>query len=316
MVRTAAQTRSRADWDGTQNAGGAAAGQAQAPAETTQTAQTGSTAGTSGTAGAATQAAAPPRRRLRTRRRRTGGARAGSGTRRTGPRSWRHLARRSTAAVSALVLVAAVAGLTRWGRGAPAPTQPPVKAMTITDKGARTTYVCPAQPADTLAVTDKAPTTARTVITPLGQSRSITYRGEDLRVDAATSLGAGDGGVLTMEPAGDQAVSAASAVTTLTTGGDLRGLTAAPCTQPSATASTVYQAEAASLARMEKDERQGASPEQVAEKLYRMAVSRRRPRPLTTLGVNYFLLYLLYRLLPRNFGNWLVGRIYAPQHSN
>lgn len=228
--------RSPQDPDGTQNAGGAAAGQAQAPAETTQTAQTGSTAGTSGTAGAATQAAAPPRRRLRTRRRRTGGARAGSGTRRTGPRSWRHLARRSTAAVSALVLVAAVAGLTRWGRGAPAPTQPPVKAMTITDKGARTTYVCPAQPADTLAVTDKAPTTARTVITPLGQSRSITYRGEDLRVDAATSLGAGDGGVLTMEPAGDQAVSAASAVTTLTTGGDLRGLTAAPCTQPSAVA--------------------------------------------------------------------------------
>lgn len=82
------------------------------------------------------------------------------------------------------------------------------------------------------------------------------------------------------------------------------------------TASTVYQAEAASLARMEKDERQGASPKQVAEKLYRMAVSRRRPRPLTTLGANYFLLYLLYRLLPRSFGNWLVGKIYAPQHSN
>ena len=77
------------------------------------------------------------------------------------------------------------------------------------------------------------------------------------------------------------------------------------------TASTAYKAEAASLARMENDERNGARPEQVAEKLYRMAVSRRRPRPITTLGANDFLLCLLYRLLPRSFANWLVGKIYA-----
>lgn len=77
------------------------------------------------------------------------------------------------------------------------------------------------------------------------------------------------------------------------------------------TESSVYRAEAASLARMENDERNGAKPDQAAEKLYRLAVSHRNPPPLVTLTAGDDLLYLVYRLLPRNISNWIVGKIYA-----
>ncbi|BDA63665.1 DUF5719 family protein [Actinomyces capricornis] len=202
-----------------QEAGARGSSQTPAPPETPTASE--------GSAAAATSAAPtrPARRRLRTLRRRRPGA----------PLSWRRVAHRSAAVASALVLVAGAAGLTWWGRHSPAPMTPSsVEALTIAEQGARTVYVCPGQPGNTLAVTEKGTTTARTLITPVGRAQSIDYRGETLDSEGTTSLDAGTGGVLSIEPAGSQAVSAATVVTSLTNDGDLRGLTAAPCTQPSA----------------------------------------------------------------------------------
>lgn len=77
------------------------------------------------------------------------------------------------------------------------------------------------------------------------------------------------------------------------------------------TGSAVYKKLESSLARMEKDERGGASPAEVAARLYKMAVQKSRPRPVQTLGAGYHVLFALWRFLPRRFGNWLVGRLYA-----
>ena len=51
---------------------------------------------------------------------------------------------------------------------------------------------------------------------------------------SATSMSTAEGGILTLAPADGRVANAVGAVTTLTKSGDLRGLTAAPCTQPSA----------------------------------------------------------------------------------
>ncbi|RRD24442.1 DUF5719 family protein [Actinomyces bowdenii] len=167
----------------------------------------------------------PARRRLRPLRARRSRA----------PLSWRRLARRCVAAASALVLVSGAAGLTWWGRHSPAPMAPAgVEAVTIAEQGARTVYNCPGRPGNTLAAADEGETTARTLITPVGRARAIDYRGEALKSEGTTSLDTGTGGVLSIEPAESQAVSAATVITSLTNGGDLRGLTAAPCLQPSA----------------------------------------------------------------------------------
>ena len=67
-----------------------------------------------------------------------------------------------------------------------------------------------------------------------GSAESATYAGRSIPTDTATSMSTAEGGILTLAPADGRVANAVGAVTTLTKSGDLRGLTAAPCTQPSA----------------------------------------------------------------------------------
>ena len=67
-----------------------------------------------------------------------------------------------------------------------------------------------------------------------GAAKSATYAGRSIPTDTATSMSTAEGGILTLAPADGRVANAVGAVTTLTKSGDLRGLTAAPCTQPSA----------------------------------------------------------------------------------
>lgn len=67
---------------------------------------------------------------------------------------------------------------------------------------------------------------------------------------------------------------------------------------------------ARSVETMENDERTGWSCERAGLALARVA-TRRRSRPLVTLGFGYGVAVTAAKLLPRRFTNWLIGRIYA-----
>ena len=65
-----------------------------------------------------------------------------------------------------------------------------------------------------------------------------------------------------------------------------------------------------SVAKMERDERGGMSPDRVGALAARLA-RRRRVAPLYTVGFSYGLLALLWRLLPYSLGNRILGMMYA-----
>ncbi len=65
-----------------------------------------------------------------------------------------------------------------------------------------------------------------------------------------------------------------------------------------------------SIVRMERDERNGISPEYVAKKIY-LRSSRNKVRPIQTIGFNYHIFLMLQRLLPRKLVLFLVGNMYA-----
>ena len=65
-----------------------------------------------------------------------------------------------------------------------------------------------------------------------------------------------------------------------------------------------------SVATMERDEQNGMAPERAGKMIARIA-TRRRAKPICTLGLSYQLLGILKRILPASFVNWLVGMIYA-----
>ncbi len=65
-----------------------------------------------------------------------------------------------------------------------------------------------------------------------------------------------------------------------------------------------------SVARMEKDERNGMDPARVGALAARLA-EKRRIAPLYTVGLSYRLLALLWRLLPGSLGNRILGMLYA-----
>ena len=73
----------------------------------------------------------------------------------------------------------------------------------------------------------------------------------------------------------------------------------------------VYEgAIARSVAKMERDERGGVSPDQVGRLVARIA-RQRRPKVLSTVGVGYGFLVLLSRLLPVRLVNYILGMMYA-----
>ena len=144
---------------------------------------------------------------------------------------------RGVGALTSLALAAAVGGVTWWGYTAPTTPTPQLQALSLAQPGGATTYVCPHAPTNTLRGTDVGAMESATAIVPAegdGAAKSATYAGRSIPTDTATSMSTAEGGILTLAPADGRVANAVGAVTTLTKNGDLRGLTAAPCTQPSA----------------------------------------------------------------------------------
>ena len=144
---------------------------------------------------------------------------------------------RGVGVLTSLALAAAVGGVTWWGYTAPTTPTPQLQALSLAQPGGATTYVCPHAPTNTLRGTDVGAMESATAIVPAegdGAAKSATYAGRSIPTDTATSMSTAEGGILTLAPADDRVANAVGAVTTLTKSGDLRGLTAAPCTQPSA----------------------------------------------------------------------------------
>ena len=65
-----------------------------------------------------------------------------------------------------------------------------------------------------------------------------------------------------------------------------------------------------SVAGMEKDERQGMSPEFAGQYIAKLAL-RGAVKPIYTVGFRYKCLSLLCKLLPCRLRNWIVGALYA-----
>ena len=162
--------------------------------------------------------------------------RSATGTRRH-RRSLGRTVARGVGVLTSLALAAAVGGVTWWGHAAPTTPTPQLQALSLAQPGGPTTYVCPHSPTNTLRGTDVGAMESTTAIVPAkgaGSAESATYAGRSIPTDTATSMSTAEGGILTLAPADDRVANAVGAVTTLTKSGDLRGLTAAPCTQPSA----------------------------------------------------------------------------------
>ena len=144
---------------------------------------------------------------------------------------------RGVGVLTSLALAAAVGGVAWWGYTAPTTPTPQLQALSLAQPGGATTYVCPHAPTNTLRGTDVGAMESATAIVPAkgdGAAKSATYAGRSIPTDTATSMSTAEGGILTLAPADGRVANAVGAVTTLTKSGDLRGLTAAPCTQPSA----------------------------------------------------------------------------------
>ena len=144
---------------------------------------------------------------------------------------------RGVGALTSLALAAAVGGVTWWEYTAPTTPTPQLQALSLAQPRGATTYVCPHAPTNTLRGTDVGAMESATAIVPAkgdGAAKSATYAGRSIPTDTATSMSTAEGGILTLAPADGRVANAVGAVTTLTKNGDLRGLTAAPCTQPSA----------------------------------------------------------------------------------
>ena len=144
---------------------------------------------------------------------------------------------RGVGVLTSLALAAAVGGVTWWGYTAPTTPTPQLQALSLAQPGGATTYVCPHAPTNTLRGTDVGAMESATAIVPAkgdGAAKSATYAGRSIPTDTATSMSTAEGSILTLAPADGRVANAVGAVTTLTKNGDLRGLTAAPCTQPSA----------------------------------------------------------------------------------
>ena len=65
-----------------------------------------------------------------------------------------------------------------------------------------------------------------------------------------------------------------------------------------------------SVAVMEKDEREGMSPDKAGRYIAKLALQR-RSRPLKAIGLSSKAVAVLTKLLPRRLSNYLVGKIYA-----
>ena len=199
------------------------------PAESAESAESADTADADDIGGSATDASGRARPSASPKKRRTG-------SRRHRRSAWQSIAR-GIGILTSVALAGAVGGVTWWGHAAPTTSTPQLEALSLAEPGAATTYVCPHAPSNTLRGTDVGAVESTTTIIPAngsGAIQSADYAGSAIPTDATTALSTADGGILTLVPADGQVANAVGSVTTLTQSGDLRGLTAAPCTQPSA----------------------------------------------------------------------------------
>lgn len=67
-----------------------------------------------------------------------------------------------------------------------------------------------------------------------------------------------------------------------------------------------------SVAVMEKDEKNGMSPESIAKVMFKVA-SKKRVKNIYTVGAKYKLFCIVQKLLPSNFVNFAVGKLYIPK---
>ena len=163
--------------------------------------------------------------------------RSGSRSPRRHRRSLGRTLARSVGILTSAALATAIGGVTWWGHAAPTTPTPQLQALSLAQPGGATTYVCPHAPTNTLRGTDVGATESTTAIVPAkgtGTAQSASYAGRSIPTDTATSMNTAEGGILTLVPADGRVANAVGSVTTLTRNGDLRGLTAAPCTQPAA----------------------------------------------------------------------------------
>ena len=65
-----------------------------------------------------------------------------------------------------------------------------------------------------------------------------------------------------------------------------------------------------SISKMEKDEQNGMSSQYVAKKIFKVATKRRPPKTLT-IGVSYKFLLFLGKILPNNFVEWVISKMYS-----
>ena len=163
--------------------------------------------------------------------------RRGSGSSRRHRRPLGQTVARGVGILTSVALAAAVGGVAWWEHAAPTTPTPQLQALSLAQPGGATTYVCPHAPTNTLRGTDVGAMDSTTAIVPAkgtGAAQSATYAGRSVPTDTVTSMNSAEGGILALVPADGRVANAVGSVTTLTKSGDLRGLTAAPCTQPAA----------------------------------------------------------------------------------
>ena len=71
----------------------------------------------------------------------------------------------------------------------------------------------------------------------------------------------------------------------------------------------IYTRIHAAVTAMEKDEKAGMRPQQLARRLYDVA-TKHNPGPQYVAGFQYQILCFLDRLLPKRWSNWIVGKMY------
>ena len=150
-----------------------------------------------------------------------------------GPARWRRLLGRAVALATSVALALGMAGLTWAGSRVPADQSTVVTAAEVSAPTGEVVYACHAAPSNTLGAVSVGRTTATTTLTNLDEGAALTYEGETL-TKPVTTLNEAAGGLLSVTSDGARSTGAVGVSTTLSTDGDLRGLTAAPCTPPKA----------------------------------------------------------------------------------
>lgn len=158
--------------------------------------------------------------------------------------------RRATALVVSLLLVAVMVGLVAWALLVPPVTDSRVTPLELPVDAARTSYVCPSGPGNTVGAVAAGPVTASTSLTVLGPGSasvagSTNVASPQALPDGQLTQAGAEGTTVAVSPnqPGTQA-GAVGTVTSLATSGDLRGLTVTPC-QPGSAMSWIVGGSAA-----------------------------------------------------------------------